>query len=223
MADGDDLPSKSSCEYYNTWRYGFDNFTGTADGKKTPQQYFQQYISRDVISIVGLQDTAANGDTYCMAQMQGGSKRRDRNLSWWQYINTLAGTNEDLTGFPATFNDLPDWSNISGKVIGTQLIVVEDADHDAELVFGSDEGRAALFSMAKMPTGWRPDGWVAKPSFATNKTSSSSSSSSSKSGNKNNPSTSSNVGASSSATLSFAVPLYMPLLLLPALHLLFTL
>jgi len=185
MSDGDDIPSKSSCKYYNTWRYGFDNFTGTASGLLSPQQYFKQYITRDVISIVGYQDTSANGDTYCMANMQGGTKRRDRNLSWWQYVNTLAGTNEDLTGFPATFKNLPDWSNISGNAIQMQLIVVEDADHDAELVFNSNEGRASLFSTGKMPTGWRPDGWHPAPVRAVSSSSSSSNSSGSNRANAN--------------------------------------
>jgi hypothetical protein len=103
-ADGQTLPTIASCGLYNTWRYGFDNFTGTASGLLTPQQYFQQYITRDIISIVGYEDTAANGDTTCMGEIQGGTKRRDRNLSWWQYVNTLARTNEDLNGFPSTFN-----------------------------------------------------------------------------------------------------------------------
>ncbi|PWN36011.1 uncharacterized protein FA14DRAFT_121960 [Meira miltonrushii] len=159
MSDGDKLPSRKSCKYYNTWRYGFDNFTGTADGLKTPKQYFQQYITRDVISIVGYQDVLANGDNYCMAQMQGGSKRRDRNLSWWQYVNTLARTNEDLKGFPATYGKLPDWSDISHNQIKLRLSVVENASHSAEEVFSSQEGRSALFSNDVLP-GWRPQGWV---------------------------------------------------------------
>ena len=163
MSDGDKLPSRKSCKYYNTWRYGFDNFTGTADGLKTPKEYFKQYITRDVISIVGYQDVKASGDNYCMAQMQGGTKRRDRNLSWWQYVNTLARTNEDLNGFPATFDKLPDWSDISNNQIGLRLTVVADAAHNAEDVFSSQEGRSALFSANVLP-GWRPDGWVASPS-----------------------------------------------------------
>ena len=179
MSGGSELPSKGSCEYYNTWRYGFDNFTGTADGLKSPKDYFKQYITRDVVSVVGYQDTAASGDTYCMAQMQGGTKRRDRNLAWWQYVNTLAKTNEDLQGFPATFDSLPDWSDVSGNTISMQLVVVPDAEHSADEVFGSDVGRAALFSSGALPTGWRPSGWqpapavAPSPNRATNGTSSS--------------------------------------------------
>lgn len=163
---GETLPSKSSCPEYNTWRYGFDNFTGTSDGLKSPQDYFKQYITRDVVSIVGYQDVDASGDTYCMAEMQGGTKRRDRNLIWWRYVNTLARTSEDLTGFPGSYDSLPDWSNISSNYISTRLIVVENADHNPEEVFSSDEGRASLFKDSNLPTGWRPDGWTAVPSQA---------------------------------------------------------
>jgi hypothetical protein len=88
--------------------------------------------------------------------MQGGSKRRDRNLVWWQYVNMLARTNEDLTGFPATFEELPDWSDVSNNQISMRLSVVEGAGHDAEAVFSSKEGRASLFAV-DVPTGWRPE------------------------------------------------------------------
>lgn len=193
---------------YNTWRYGFDNFTGTAQGLKTPQQYFTNYITRDIISIVGYQDVQVNGDTTCMGQIQGGSKRRDRNLSWWQYVNTLARTNEDLTGFPATYGTLPDWSNISSNAINLQLIVVEDADHDAGKVFGSDVGRASLFATGKMPTGWRPTGWTNSTSAATSPSSSSSAKASVKS--------SAAQGSSLSSSSSLIAPRLALLLLLVA-------
>lgn len=162
MTSGYDLPKRKDCKYYNTWRYGFDNFTGTADGLKTPKEYFRQYITRDVVSIVGYQDIKASGDNYCMATMQGGTRRRDRNLSWWQYVNTLARTNEDLKGFPATFGKLPDWSDISNNQITMRLSVVKNAAHNAEEVFSSKEGRSALFSSDVLP-GWRPKGWKPAP------------------------------------------------------------
>jgi pimeloyl-ACP methyl ester carboxylesterase len=157
------IASKVTCPTYNDWRYGFKGFAGTSVGLKTPREYFQQYISRDVVSVVGYQDTDAGGDQYCMALLQGGEARRDRNLSWWKYINMLAKTNEDLTGFPGNFSALPDWSDLSGGIIGTRLVVIEDADHDAEEVFSSAEGRAALFDTGSLPVGWRPSGWRQRP------------------------------------------------------------
>ena len=157
------IANVSSCPTYNTWRYGFTNFTNDVDPTSTmgPTDYFAQYIKRDVITMIGLQDVDASGDEYCMAQLQGGSKRRDRNLAYWKYINTLAKTNFDMTGFNATYPTLPDYSNISHNVINHRLIVIEDADHDPSLVFGSAEGRAALFQDDSLPTGWRPQGWSA--------------------------------------------------------------
>lgn len=94
--------------------------------------------------------------------MQGGMKRRDRNLIWWQYVNTLARTNENVTGFPATFEDLPDYSDVSHNQISMRLTVVEGAGHDAEDVFSGEEGRASLFAV-DVPVGWRPDGWQPAP------------------------------------------------------------
>ena len=159
---GEKLPTKDDCPLYNTWRYGFTNFSGTLeDGLKTPQDYFAQTIKRDVRYVVGNDDTESGGDQYCMAVMQGGTPRRDRNLIWWRYLNTLARTAEDLTGFPGSFENLPDWSNISLNLIQHRLTVVEDAGHSADEVFGSDVGRAVLFQddATTLPTGWRPNGW----------------------------------------------------------------
>ncbi|KAL9940426.1 hypothetical protein V8E36_001131 [Tilletia maclaganii] len=156
------VASKSTCPDYNQWRYGYDNFTTYTGLRGKPFDFYSQYIKRDVIQIIGYQDVDASGDQYCMAMLQGGSKRRDRNLSWWKYINTLARTNFDVSGFPGEFPSLPDWSNASQHEIAHRLIVVEDADHDAALVFGGAEGRAALFSSTNLPTGWRPDGWKAQ-------------------------------------------------------------
>jgi hypothetical protein len=144
----------------------FSNFTGTANSHKTPQEYFQQYISRDIIILVGRDDTSAGGDQYCPALMQGGTARRDRNLAWWSYINTLARTGDPVEMFrKANFSGLPDWSIDSPFM--PRLVVVDDAKHDAEEVFGSDEGRAALFSNGDVPLGWRPDGYQSRKTDCT--------------------------------------------------------
>lgn len=173
------VASIKTCPSYNTWRYGYENFTGTASGKRTPNEYFASYVRRDVVSIVGYQDVEASGDNYCMANLQGGTKRRDRNLCWYQYVNILARTDEVLDGFPCKYDNLPDWSNVSSNAISTRLVVVEDAAHNAEQVFGSPEGRSALFSSGDVMNGWRPRGWKASikavvPGTADNTTSSSS-------------------------------------------------
>ena len=157
--------SKDGCKGYNTWRYGFDKFSGTErGGKKSPKDYFKQYISRDVVNLIGYDDTKSNGDQKCMAILQGGKKRRDRNLTWWRYINQLARTSERLDGFPNKFKNLPDWSDVSKNTINTRLVVVPHGSHDAEDVLTGKYGQSALFSNKDVKTGWRPKGWkAAKP------------------------------------------------------------
>ncbi|CDR87374.1 uncharacterized protein SPSC_00500 [Sporisorium scitamineum] len=157
------IASKSTCPLYNTWRYGFDNFTGTLDGLKTPREYFAQNVVRDVRYIVGYNDTAVSGDQYCMAILQGGIARRDRNLAWWKYINMLARTNEDVEGLPGnlTRDALPDWSDLSGGKLKHTLTVIEGATHSADEVFNSQQGRTVLFEkkQADVQRGWRPKGY----------------------------------------------------------------
>lgn len=155
----DKIASKNTCKGYNSWRYGFDDFPGKATGKKSPKDYFGQYINRDVINIVGNADTSRNGDQKCMALLQGGHKRRDRNLSWWRYINMLARTSEVLDGFPGNFHNLPDWSDVSHNHIRTRLTIVKDASHDVETVYNCNEGRSALFRDSDLSIGWRPAAW----------------------------------------------------------------
>ncbi|SPO27600.1 uncharacterized protein UTRI_04367_B [Ustilago trichophora] len=170
------IASKSTCPLYNTWRYGFTNFTGTLDGLKTPQEYFAQNVKRDVRYIVGYDDTAANGDQYCMAVLQGGVARRDRNLAWWKYINMLARTSEDVSGLPGnlTLDTLPDWSGLSGGKLAHTLTVIEGATHNADQVFGSQQGRTVLFEKKQenVLRGWRPKGYnkASSPSNSTGTT-----------------------------------------------------
>ncbi|SPO29055.1 uncharacterized protein UTRI_05629 [Ustilago trichophora] len=176
------VANKSSCPLYNRWRYGFDRFNGTkAAGLLTPQQYFTTFATRDVRWVVGYQDVQADGDNTCMAKLQGGAARRDRNLSWWRYLNTLAGTNQDLTGFPGALPNLVSWSNLTRNTLNHRLTVVLDADHNAEEVYSSMEGTSALFDdSANVQLGWRPQGWrnVSSVNHSTTNGSSSSGSSS---------------------------------------------
>ncbi|CAI7636578.1 unnamed protein product [Penicillium bialowiezense] len=152
----DNETSIEKCADYNTWRYGFHKFPGTGGKRRTPKEYFKQYLSRDVVSIVGLQDTANAGDRSCMGKLQGGGNRRARNLIWFRYVNTLARTDEDLDGFPGSFEDLPDWSDAVDGKSHLRLVVVEDAAHNATELFEGDLGRAALFHDRHIGEGWRP-------------------------------------------------------------------
>ncbi|PWZ01821.1 hypothetical protein BCV70DRAFT_157460 [Testicularia cyperi] len=155
------VASKSTCPLYNTWRYGFNKFNGTTSRPlETPEQYFTTFAKRDIRWVVGYQDTNSDGDDTCMAKLQGGEARRDRNLAWWRYLNTLAGTSEDLTGFPGSLPSMANWKNVTNGTLSHRLTVVYDADHSAAEVYGSSEGRSALFDdTANVLLGWRPKGW----------------------------------------------------------------
>lgn len=151
------LPTARNCKLYNDWRYGFHKFPGTSDGVMDPKEFFRRYVTRDVISIIGYRDvTKQNGDQFCMARIQGGSRRRDRNLTWYRYVNTLARTNETLEGFPGGFENLPDWSHISQGRTNMRLGIVEDASHDVKKVFEGKIGQSALFNDDDIEEGWRP-------------------------------------------------------------------
>ncbi|KAK2590486.1 hypothetical protein QQS21_011835 [Conoideocrella luteorostrata] len=151
------LPTVHDCRLYNDWRYGFFKFPGTLDRTVDPQEFFRRYVTRDVVSVVGYQDVdERHGDQFCMARIQGGRKRRDRNLTWYRYVNMLARTNASLNGFPGTFQNLPDWSHLSQGQIKMRLCIVKDASHSAESVFEGEIGQSALFHDYKVLEGWRP-------------------------------------------------------------------
>lgn len=153
----DTKASNETCNDFNVWRYGFDKFPGTADKPKTPKEYFAQYVSRDVVSIVGIDDTGSSGDTSCMAQVQGGINRRARNLVWYRYINELARTDEELDGFPGSFEDLPDWSDAVNGTSRLRLVAVQGVAHNADKLFATKLGRGALFHDRHIDGGWRPE------------------------------------------------------------------
>lgn len=149
--------SKASCEPYKTWRYGFDQFPGTGGSHKSPGEYFKQYTTRDVVSMVGYEDDNGDGDQSCMAQMQGGKKRRNRNFIWYRYINTLARTDADLKGFPGEFKDVPDWGHLVNGNSSLRLVVIANATHDVEELFEGNKGQSVLFNDSDLETDWGPD------------------------------------------------------------------
>ncbi|KAJ5275127.1 hypothetical protein N7505_003672 [Penicillium chrysogenum] len=61
-------------------RSDLDGFPGAGGKRLAPKEYFMQYVSRDVVSIAGLQDTG---------KLQGGTNRCARKL--------IAGAHEDGT------------------------------------------------------------------------------------------------------------------------------
>ncbi|OAA41370.1 hypothetical protein NOR_05448 [Metarhizium rileyi] len=156
-------PSARTCRRYNAWPFGFDGFDGTAAGRLPPREYFRRYMSRDVVATVGYRDTnPCSGDQACQAVLQGGHRRRDRNLVWYRYVHELARTGEDLTGFPGSFAGLPDWGSGSGSgsvpntSAGLRLAVARGAGHEFDDIFASPVGLSALFDHDHVLEGWRP-------------------------------------------------------------------
>lgn len=154
---GQVLPLKSSCRKYDVWPFGFEKFPATPEVHESPMEYFKRYITRDVVATVGYTDTnPCSGDQSCKAVMQGGHKRRDRNLIWYRYIQELARTKENLTGFPGNFSNLPDWGNATNNSVSVRLAVAKHAGHEFQEIFTTDVGLSALFDDQDVMEGWRP-------------------------------------------------------------------
>lgn len=142
------------CDLYNTWRYGFDDFDIKPYAGQEPQVYFRNYASRDVVNLAGLFDVENNGDQVCMALLQGGTQRIQRNLAFWKYINLLAGTGLDVSSYPGNLSQVPNWKHYLQGPFRPRMIVAGNWSHDAQ-IFGSQEGVSALFDTNLIPS-WHP-------------------------------------------------------------------
>ncbi|KAE8264643.1 hypothetical protein A4X03_0g799 [Tilletia caries] len=149
-----------SCSGYNNYRYGFTDINSqvpTVPSNPDPKTYFKTFAARDVVFVVGNNDTLPNGDQGGEAILMGGQSRRDRNYMYWRYINLLAGvpnTNSDLdnAGYPGKFSStLPSWGASTGNTLKAQLTIIDGAKHDAELAdAAADNARPSslIFSTA---------------------------------------------------------------------------
>ncbi|KAE8211968.1 hypothetical protein CF327_g4322 [Tilletia walkeri] len=145
--------TKTTCPIYDTYRYGFTNITESVPtATLSPRGYFTRFAKRDVVFVVGNNDTLPNGDQSGMAILTGGEIRRDRNYMYWRYINLLAGVpntnkNLDRAGYPGSFSSsMPTWGGSTGGVLKAQLTIIDGAKHDADLAYQSDLGVAAIFT-----------------------------------------------------------------------------
>ena len=154
VVDGAQDPKE--CSLFNSWRYGFENFTVPEYKKREPLEHFLSYVKRDVVHLNGALDTVANGDQECMAILQGGPLRIVRNLVWWKYLNLLAGTTSKLDLFPGKFSHLPDWSEAAQGEIRSRLSVIPDMEHD-NTILSSPQGQSTIFDDDNITTGWLPD------------------------------------------------------------------
>jgi hypothetical protein len=121
---------------------------------------YQSWMAKDVVSLVGDIDTAERypgGVVNCQSLAQGGRNRRDRNYAWWAYTNILAGTDANVTGYFG-YDQLIASGATRIALLNTfdhQNCIVGDVGHDAEKMFNSACGRAALFNET-LPAGVGP-------------------------------------------------------------------
>ncbi|TKY87835.1 hypothetical protein EX895_003416 [Sporisorium graminicola] len=171
---------RKSCPAWNDYRYGLQKATtnyASLSPKRAPG-LFKSYAAKEVRYVVGLADeSTTNGDQTCMAHAVGGNHRRNRSLAYWKYIHLLSGTTspDHLKNFPGIFpaldpkygattqTNIPTSSRaVSSRFKGVQvkhsLTVVQGAGHSASKVYGSPEGRNALFAdQASSGSGTVPD------------------------------------------------------------------
>jgi hypothetical protein len=113
----------AGCPDFNRWKYGLKDLPAYADGQ-TPAQLEENYVKRDIVYLLGQQDTDPNQpalDKGCEAQAQG-ANRLIRGHKYFDYLKRRHP--QGLT---------------------QQLIEVPGVGHDGDGMFTSPEGQKALF------------------------------------------------------------------------------
>ena len=107
----------------NRWRYGFGGSLPVYVDK-TPAEYFQEYIQRDVTYLLGEEDSDHDAvllEVHPAARAQG-RERRERGERYHAYLQYKAGHAVH------------------------KLIRIAGVGHDASAMFASPQGRACLFN-----------------------------------------------------------------------------
>jgi len=115
--------SHAGCPEFNRWKYGLADLPAYAEGQ-TAAQLQEKYLSRDVVYLLGQQDTDPNHpalDKRCEAKAQG-PNRLARGRYYFEYLKRLAPNG-----------------------LHQQLIEVPGVGHDGDGMFTSPEGQKALF------------------------------------------------------------------------------
>ncbi len=117
-----------ACPTYDDYKYGFFNPVRYA-AQVDPGAAFERYASRDVVYLVGANDTDPNHsqlDTTCAALAQG-KHRLERGLTYTRYLKHIAGQHGN---------------------IAHRAFEVEGAGHNHRAMFRSTCGVEALFEVA---------------------------------------------------------------------------
>ncbi|VVM45515.1 alpha/beta hydrolase [Pseudomonas fluorescens] len=115
--------SHAGCPDFNRWKYGLADLPAYAEEKK-PAQLEENYAKRDIVYLLGQQDTDPNHpalDKRCEAKAQG-ANRLARGRNYFDYLKRL---------YP--------------QGMSQQLIEVPGVGHDGDGMFNSPEGQKALF------------------------------------------------------------------------------
>jgi pimeloyl-ACP methyl ester carboxylesterase len=115
--------SHAGCPDFNRWKYGLADLPAYAEGR-TPAQLKESYAQRDIVYLLGQQDTDPNHpalDKRCEAKAQG-TNRLARGRYYFEYLKRL---------YP--------------QGMSQQLIEVPGVGHDGDGMFNSPEGQKALF------------------------------------------------------------------------------
>ena len=115
--------SHAGCPQFNRWKYGLTDLPAYAEGQ-TPAQLQEKYLKRDIVYLLGQQDTDPNHpalDKSCEAKAQG-PYRLARGRFYFDYLKRLQ---------PQGLNQ--------------QLIEVPGVGHNGDGMFTSPEGQKALF------------------------------------------------------------------------------
>ncbi|PPK35536.1 hypothetical protein CD175_28350 [Pseudomonas laurylsulfatiphila] len=115
--------SHAGCPQFNRWKYGLADLPAYAEGQ-TPTQLQEKYLKRDIVYLLGQQDTDPNHpalDKSCEAMAQG-PYRLARGRFFFDYLKRLQ---------PQGLNQ--------------QLIEVPGVGHSGDGMFTSPEGQKALF------------------------------------------------------------------------------
>jgi pimeloyl-ACP methyl ester carboxylesterase len=113
----------AGCPDFNRWKYGLKDLPAYAGGQ-TPAQLEENYVKRDIVYLLGQQDTDPNHpalDKSCEAQAQG-ANRLIRGHKYFDYLKRR-----------------------HPQGLSQQLIEVPGVGHDGDGMFTSPEGQKALF------------------------------------------------------------------------------
>jgi hypothetical protein len=114
------MPDRSACPDYNDWHYGLENVNPYI-GAQDPDEVRAQLVRRDVVYLVGTEDTGSNLlDQSCGAMLQG-PNRYLRGLTLFSYMEAF---------YPAHQHHIHE---------------VPGVGHSSRGIYTSREGQEALF------------------------------------------------------------------------------